>query len=271
MDTWLDILTDANMKSVDKTFDKVTEAFAAMFYPYHQAETARDELNNLRQISTKKDDGFQTYLSKFQNLVAQSQAGDTPEVQRLFTEGLDIQIATMIYSMEKVPDTLKGWIDKAIDFHQQKPHIIALKKGHGLPLSFFSSTPCSIRDPDAMEVDAIHLKKLSPADQARCMREGLCFRCRKKGHSVNKCRSAQIQGRPQGNNHPQRVRTTETLLPTTSTIATIAPITPINAYIQNLTTKRRTTKDILQTLKICYKDNGENIAAATTFPDNENF
>ena len=77
---------------------------------------------------------------------------------------MDIQIATMIHSMEKVPDTLKGWMDKAIDFHWQKACIITLKKGHGLPLSSFSFTSRSTRDPDAMKVDFIHLKKLSPAD-----------------------------------------------------------------------------------------------------------
>ena len=174
-DTWLDILANSSVKVANKDFNKVKKAFAAMFYPYHQAETARDELNNLRQIVTEKDDGFQIYLSKFQNLVVQSQAGDTPEVQRLFAEGLDIQIATMIYSMEKVPDTLKAWMNKAIDFHQQKAHIITLKKEHGLPLSSFSFNLHSTRDPDTMDVDIICLKKLSPANQAHCIREGLCF------------------------------------------------------------------------------------------------
>ena len=52
VDTWLDILADSNVKVSDKDFDKVKEAFANMFYPYHQAETARDELNNLKQIAT---------------------------------------------------------------------------------------------------------------------------------------------------------------------------------------------------------------------------
>ena len=125
---------------------------------------ARDKLNNLKQVMTRKDDGFQTYFSVFQNLVVQAQAGDTPEVWRLFAKGLDIQIATMIYSMEKVPTTLKGWMDKAIDFHKQQACIITLKKGHGLPLSSFSSNSHSTRDPDAMDVDTIRLKKLSPAD-----------------------------------------------------------------------------------------------------------
>ena len=128
-----------------------------MFYPYHADETARNEPKALKQVTTQKDNSFQTYLSKFQYLVAQSQAGDTPVIQRLFAEGLDIQITTMIYSMEKVPTTLKAWMEKAIDFHMQKARIIALKKGQGLPLSSFSSNSCSAKDPDAMDVVTIFL------------------------------------------------------------------------------------------------------------------
>ena len=177
----------------------------------------------------------------------------------------------MTYLMEKVPTTLKAWMDKAIDFHKQKACILALKRGHSLPLSSFFSNSHSTRDPNAMDVDAICLKKLSPADRACCMRKGLCFRCCKKGHSTNECQSSQTQGKPKGNNHPQQVRNTEMSTSPTATTATIAPITPIDAYIQNLTTMGRTTEDILQTLKICYEDDGEDVAATTTFSDNEGF
>ena len=79
-DTWLCILANANVKAADKDFNHVKKAFADMFYPYHADETARDELEALKQVATRKDDGFQTYLSKFQYLVAQSQAGDTPTI-----------------------------------------------------------------------------------------------------------------------------------------------------------------------------------------------
>ena len=68
--------------------------------------------------------------------------------------------------MEKVPTTLKAWMEKAINFHKQKACIIALKKGQGLPLSLFSSNSHSTKDPDAMDIDTICLKKLSPADHA---------------------------------------------------------------------------------------------------------
>ena len=79
-DTWLCTLVDKNDKSADKDFDHVKQAFTDMFYPYYADEMARDELEALKQVSTQKDDGFQTYLSKFQYLVAQSQAGDTPAI-----------------------------------------------------------------------------------------------------------------------------------------------------------------------------------------------
>ena len=177
----------------------------------------------------------------------------------------------MIYSMEKVPTTLKAWMEKAIDFHKQKAHIIALKNGKGLPLSSFSSNSYSAKDPDAMEVDTVCLKKLSPADRAQCMREGLCFRCHKKGHSTNECCSSQTPGKPKEDYHPQQVSNTETTVTSKPTTATITPITPISAYIQNLTTKGKSPEDILQTLKICYEEDGEDMAAATTFPDNEDF
>ena len=268
---WLKKLADSKVQAADKDWKTIKKAFEDMFYPYHLEETARDELNDLRQTPTRKNDGFQTYLSKFQYLVEQSQAGDTPEVRRLFANRLDPQLSTMIYSMEKVPDTLKAWMGKAVDFHRQKARILALKKGHGLPLSSFTSGSSATKDPDAMDIDTIRLKKLSPADRARCIREGLCFRCRKKGHSANECRSTQAPRKPKGNLHSQIIRNAETTTPSSSTTPTIASATPIDLFIQNLTTKGKSPEDILQTLKICYEEDEENVAAATTFSDDEGF
>ena len=163
---WLKKLADPKVQTADKDWKTIKKAFEDMFYPYHLEETARDKLNDLRQTPTRKDDGFQTYLSKFQYLADQSQAGDTLEVRRLFANGLDPQLSTMIYSMEKVPDTLKAWMGKAVDFHQQKARILTLKKGHGLPLSSFTSNSAPTTDPNAMEVDTVCLRKLSPTDHA---------------------------------------------------------------------------------------------------------
>ena len=67
------------------------------------------------------------------------------------------------------------------------------------------------------------------------------------------------------------VRNTETTAPSSSFTPTITPATPIDLFIQNLTTKGKSPEDILQTLKICYEDDEENVAAATTFSNNEGF
>ena len=67
------------------------------------------------------------------------------------------------------------------------------------------------------------------------------------------------------------VRNTETTTPSSSTTSIITPATPIDLFIQNLTTKGKSPEDILQTLKICYEEDEENVAAATTFSDDEGF
>ena len=67
------------------------------------------------------------------------------------------------------------------------------------------------------------------------------------------------------------VRNTETSTPSSSTTPTIAPATPIDLFIQNLTTKGKMPEDILQTLKICYEDDKENVATVITFSDEEGF
>ena len=78
---WLKKLGDPKVQTADKDWKTIKKAFEDMFYPYHLEETARDKLNELKQTPTQKDNGFQTYLSKFQYLADQFQAGDTPEVQ----------------------------------------------------------------------------------------------------------------------------------------------------------------------------------------------
>ena len=35
-----------------------------------------------------------------------------------------------------------------------------------------------------MEVDFVMLKKLTPQEQVKCMREGICFKCRQFGHEA---------------------------------------------------------------------------------------
>ena len=91
--------------------------------------------------------------------------------------------------MQNPPDTLEEWIAKAKTFHNQKLCIDELRKGTQYS-NFRILNPPSPRtplDPNAMEIDAVRLKKLSLQEHAKCMREGRCFRCRKTGHDARNC------------------------------------------------------------------------------------
>ena len=44
--------------------------------------------------------------------------------------------------------------------------------------------------PDPMDIGNIQLKKLTPAEREKCMKEGRCLRCREKGHLARDCPKA---------------------------------------------------------------------------------
>ena len=43
------------------------------------------------------------------------------------------------------------------------------------------------RDPNAMDIDAIRIEKLTPEERQRCFDNNLCFKCCKPGHRSNQC------------------------------------------------------------------------------------
>jgi len=43
----------------------------------------------------------------------------------------------------------------------------------------------------SMDLSTIKVSKLTPEERQRCMREGLCLRCREKGHPAKDCPKGQ--------------------------------------------------------------------------------
>ena len=110
-----------------------------------------------------------------------------------------------------------------------------------------------------MDVDAVTLTKLTPAEQACCIQEILCFRFHKPGHST----SQHNQSIP----HPQNVHSTDNSasnpanpnsMPSATPIPT--PVSAIEACVQILKAQGKDKTEVLQTLKLCYKDIPENVA-----------
>ena len=115
-----------------------------------------------------------------------------------------------------------------------------------------------------MEVDVIRLKKLSPQECTKCMREGRCFRCRKTGHDAKNCRTKNPTSGP--SHPPQQVLHTEET-PVTPPI-TKPKSSPFTDYARSL---GKMEEELLQTLKLCYEDQDEEVKAAETFEELQDF
>ena len=131
---WYDKMVDTSVANSEKTFDKFTSNFESTFFPYDTKATTRFELTKLAQKSFKcpdgiMDDGFQKYITNFQNLASKAGISNDVTLINQFSLGLDQQLATMILSMSSIPTIIAKWIEQAKVFHAQKMRILALKGG----------------------------------------------------------------------------------------------------------------------------------------------
>ena len=275
LEKWYDKMANACIKAEEKTFEKFVVDYDQNFNPFDTKVKVHCNISKLFQKPGKdKDrtpnDGFQEYINEFKNLATKAQFENKFMAITHFFTGLDRQISTMILSMTFLPDILEEWIEKAKIFHGHKLRIDELHRG-GCYNSFWpqpSSTPRATQDPNAMEVDFVKLKKLSPQEQVKCMREERCFNCRKVGHDTKNCRTSSWPQLALGPSHPpqQILNTQET--PITPTQITKPKSSTLSDYARTL---GKSEDEILQTLKLCYEEPDEEIKVAETFNDLEDF
>ena len=127
-ETWYDRMTDNTVPNTEKTFDKFVDDFESTFYPFNTKITAHNQLCTLRQQSFKEkdgstNDGFQQYITDFQNLSMKAGTKDKFNLISQFSLGLDQKLSEMILLMSSVPTTSKGWINQSKIFHTQLVHI----------------------------------------------------------------------------------------------------------------------------------------------------
>ena len=166
---WYDRMADTSIANSEKTFDKFASNFESTFFPYDTKATARFELTKLAQKSFKcpdgvMDDGFQKYITDFQNLASKAGISDDVTLIHQFSLGLDQQLATMILSMSSIPTTVAKWIEQAKVFRAQKMRILALKGGR-FPSTIHS--PRTTHAPNTMDIDAVTLCQVNPCRKSK--------------------------------------------------------------------------------------------------------
>ena len=123
-ETWYDRMADNTIPNAKKTFNKFIMDFESTFYPFDTKIIAHNQLHVLRQQSFKEkdgstNDGFQQYITNFQNLSMKAETKEEFNLISQFSLGLDQQLSEMILSMSSIPTTIKRWVNQSKIFHTQ--------------------------------------------------------------------------------------------------------------------------------------------------------
>ena len=182
------------------TFAQFQQDFENTFVDTNAAQEAMNWLSTTRIDSREQ---LQEYINTFKLNVVRAKYDKLKDAATLisyFSAGVPTWIMHRIQAMDTVPTTLALWYEKAAHFRLQKEiaQKIALMHQGNVP-----QPPCSnqgfrlnsrpSRDPNTMDIDALNL---SPVERSRCLRDCLCFICKKLNCSTR--------------NHPRRTSTQET-------------------------------------------------------------
>ena len=159
------------------TFEDFIKEFKTAFEHHDIVGNAISWLAHKRMIS-KNNRTFEppltTYIAGFQNHVAQSGIMDHNVLIGFFSARIPSGLMKSIYSMETVPTTIDDWYKKALTFqthYEQAKKVEQQRRNPAGTYQPFATTPTvSARDPNAMEVDAIKVAKLTKEEREWCMK-----------------------------------------------------------------------------------------------------
>ena len=136
------------------------------------------------------------YISEFKNNTALSGITDQSVLINFFSRGIPTHLMKRVYSMDTVPSTIEKWYLQTLHFKHVGEKTNEIAKGQGNPFLTFQDNrnnhnqrQMPKKDPNAMDVDAIHVEKLTPEECQRCFDNNLCFKCHKPRHRSSQCQN----------------------------------------------------------------------------------
>ena len=165
-------------ETIDSRFRRyvdLIETIKLVFYPKNAAETAIKRISSLKQTGS-----IAAYASLFQTIVADTGITEQATLMMFFRNGLKREIAQAVLQFQTLPVNVNEWLDRALDVETRKN---MLGGGPGY---------VGKKDPYAMDIDKLDADEaktstsvrktyLSPQEREKRKKQGLCFKCGKKG------------------------------------------------------------------------------------------
>ena len=158
-----------------QSWDNLCEALIERFDTINEEKIARDKLAKWRQIKDVNsfNEDFQKIILEIPNISIEEQ------IDR-YTRGLKSYIWKELCTND---------YDKLSDAMKDAERVEAAHKRSGNnPMRTKSNNNSDVSNkPVPMEIGNIQLQKLTKEERDRCMKEGLCLRCRMSGHIAKNC------------------------------------------------------------------------------------
>ena len=186
---YVEQMTDVNGDLVFPTFHKFAEELVAAFRPADRTAEAINGLMALKQGNRTAEE----LVMEFRLLAAQAgleskSSSDHIHIIGLFRKTLHPQLANRILFGETVPETIEGWIAKAIQFdtNYQTAKIIT-EQTRNRPQNEWKENERWALEPKERNVDEINANMLTAEERNNFIKKGACFKCQKRGHIAKNC------------------------------------------------------------------------------------
>ena len=187
---YVEQMTDVNGDLVFPTFKKFAEELVEAFKPADRTAEAMNRLMVLKQ----GDRTAEELVMEFRLLAAQAGLGmksssDHIHMIELFRKTLHPQLANRILFGETVPETIEGWIAKAIQFdtNYRMAKIITEQTKNKPQNEWKENERRVLRPKEQKDVEEMDVNMLTMEKRNTLMKQGACFKCQKKGHIAKDC------------------------------------------------------------------------------------
>ena len=167
-----------------KAWPQLREALVSRFDTLNKEKVARDKLAKWRQIKDVK-----SFNDDFQNIILDIPNISVDEQIDRYTRGLKGYIFKELCTTDyaRLSDAMRD--AERIESAHRRVQSSGKTNTRGNNQGGSSGNTAS--NPAPMELGNVQLKKLTAEERQKCMREGLCLRCRQKGHMAKDCPKGQ--------------------------------------------------------------------------------
>lgn len=176
---WWIVFKETNDGKVINSWPELRSAVVARFDTLNKEKVARDKLAKWKQV---KD--VTTFNQDFQNILLDIPDISMKEQVDRYTRGLKLYIWKELCTKD---------YGNLADAMKDAERVEAAHRRIGNPSKNRPDNKVShntVQKPTPMDIGNIQINRLSKEERIRCMKEGLCLRCREKGHMTRNCPKA---------------------------------------------------------------------------------